>query len=72
MIARLEQSMMLAMCGDDGVHLDDTAMPGQGIVTTVDVVQRHPAGIGNLAEIIEPDGILEVDPFQRLARDICP
>jgi hypothetical protein len=36
------------------------------------VVQRYSTGIGNLAKMIEPDGILEINPFQRHARDVCP
>jgi hypothetical protein len=36
------------------------------------MVQRHPTGIGNLAKVIETDSVLETDPLEWLARNICP
>jgi len=70
MIARLDQAMVLALRGDNGIHLDDASMPGDRVVPTVHMVQRYPAGIGNLAKVVETDSVFITDPLQWLARDI--
>ena len=69
-ITCLDQAMVFALRGDNGIHLDDASMPGDCVVSTVHMVQRYPAGIGDLAQVIKTDSVLVTDPLQWLACDI--
>jgi len=64
--------MTVAVGGDNRADFEDGALAGDGIVSSVYFVQRHPTGVGHLPEVIDAHGLFEINPLKRHPRGVGP
>ena len=59
-------------CSDDGIDLDGALLLVTGVMPTVQTEERRPAAVGDLAQVVQADGVAVIDPLKWHASHISP